>query len=144
VRIDPSRAFAYRELGAALLSLERSAEAIGELRAALAIEPASAATHHHLGSRSGRRPDRRGARPSRDGREPGSEDADIQNHWGVALTLAGRRDDAAARFREAVRLRPDDADAQQNLRTSWPGPGRAVKRSGHGSVLIDGCRARSP
>jgi Flp pilus assembly protein TadD len=42
-------------------------------------------------------------------------DAAIHNDLGVALLGLGRRDEAAAEFREAVRIRPDLAEAKANL-----------------------------
>jgi Tfp pilus assembly protein PilF len=41
--------------------------------------------------------------------------ADVHNNYGIALALRGRTAEAAAEFREALRLNPDLADARTNL-----------------------------
>jgi Tfp pilus assembly protein PilF len=41
--------------------------------------------------------------------------ADVRNNYGIALALGGRPAEAAAEFREALRLNPNLADARTNL-----------------------------
>jgi tetratricopeptide (TPR) repeat protein len=58
-------------------------------------------------------------------------DAAIRNFRGIALTQLGRSDDAAAEYREAIRLNPQLADAYRNLgHLEWteghPDPARAA------------------
>jgi Flp pilus assembly protein TadD len=43
------------------------------------------------------------------------DSAEVHNNLGVALVRLGRRDEAIAHFREALRLQPGDIGARDNL-----------------------------
>ncbi|MBT3414431.1 MAG: tetratricopeptide repeat protein, partial [Nitrospina sp.] len=41
---------------------------------------------------------------------------DVYNNWGVALLMEGKTQEAITRFQKALELKPDFADARNNLK----------------------------
>ncbi len=119
----PDHPVALNTLGAALLSAGSTAEAAALFERALAASPsytnarynlanAMAIQHHWADSADGFRkvlaenPDDQGAR-----RHLG----EVLRLWGDQSAQAGRLDEAAARLREALQFRPDDAPLHSDL-----------------------------
>ncbi|HUL52465.1 MAG TPA: tetratricopeptide repeat protein [Opitutaceae bacterium] len=112
----PDNARAHHRLGILLLTAGRPAEAIGQYREALRIEPGNPdiriALAHAL-VETGRIAEAIDcyeqilrARP---------ELAEVHNNLGIALVRAGRGPEGSGHFEEALRLKPDYAEAHNNL-----------------------------
>jgi tetratricopeptide (TPR) repeat protein len=119
VRIDPTYAEAFNNLGANLAVLGRLDEAIQNYREALRIEPDNARAHNNLGRAL--EDERHLDEAIQQYREalkihPGYALA----HFNLARTLhaRGQLEEAIAHYREAVRLSPDFAPAQRALRSA--------------------------
>jgi tetratricopeptide (TPR) repeat protein len=104
--------------------LDKTQEAIGYYRAALALRPDASAVYSGLGCalfNSGQLPEALAAWQQAVRLAP--QYAPSRNNLGAALLELGRRDEAIAEFREAIALDPQNAGAHNNL-------GEAMHRSG--------------
>ncbi len=121
IAASPNFARAHLALGKALLQDGKVPEAITELQEAARLDPQSGEAHYQLGlalSRAGRK-DEAGAE-LKQGRELSSADDRTQNvnldiAEGRAALDKGDLDQAATKFRHALKLQPDSSDAQRYL-----------------------------
>ena len=121
IAISPGFARAHLALGKALLQDGKLPEAIPELQQAARLDPQSGEAHYQMGlalSRAGRKEE--AAAELRQGRELSSADDRNQN---VNLDIAEGRaaldksdlDQAATKFRHAIKLQPESSDAHRYL-----------------------------
>jgi len=121
IAASPNFARAHLALGKALLQDGKVAEAITELQEASRLDPQSGEAHYQLGlalSRSGRKDE--AATELKQGRELTSADDRDQNanldiSEGRAALEKGDLDQAATKFRHALKLQPDSSEAQRYL-----------------------------
>ncbi len=135
VALDPEYADAHHNLGLALLKRGRVAEGETELRRSLSIDRAYVPAYLNL-ARSlltrGRHQEALDLLTA--GSQAVPTDADIQSLLGEAYLGLGQTDRAIAAFEESLRLRPDQSELRQRLRSmgaSRPGKGGAPG-GGHG------------
>jgi tetratricopeptide (TPR) repeat protein len=121
VALAPTFARAHLALGKAVLRDGKISEAIEELQEAAKLDPRSGEAHYQLGlalARAGRKDE--GAVEVQKGRDLSSADDRNQN---ANLDIAegqdaldkGDLDQAAAKFRHAIKLQPESSDAQRYL-----------------------------
>jgi tetratricopeptide (TPR) repeat protein len=121
IAISPTFARAYLALGKALLQDGKAPEALTELQEATRLEPQSGEAHYQLGlalARAGRRDE--ATAEVHKGRELSAADERNQNAnldiaEGRAALDKGELDQAATKFRHAVELAPESADARHYL-----------------------------
>jgi tetratricopeptide (TPR) repeat protein len=116
LREDPTNPLRHDAVGDLYLEDNRYDEAIGEYRASLALNAASATTHYNLGyalSLRGRRDEAIAEFEAALRVDP--EYAQAHNNLGALLQLAGRTADARMHYSRAIALRPDNIDARLNL-----------------------------
>jgi tetratricopeptide (TPR) repeat protein len=131
IALDPTFARAHLALGKALLTDRKVAEAIDELREAVRLEPDHGEAHYQLGlalARAGRSEEATSALQK--GRElvaaaDRSQNARLDVADGRAALEKGDLEQAAARFRRAIQLRPDAPDAHRYLGTVLERQGNA-------------------
>jgi tetratricopeptide (TPR) repeat protein len=124
-------------LGTALASQGRSAEAIGHFNEALQLDPDPrhahfSHAHFNLGralAEMGRPREALEHYEQAVHAEPGF--ADAQYNFALSLSSAGRTGEAIEHFREAVRARPDFAAAHNNLAIALAGTGRTAEAISH-------------
>jgi superkiller protein 3 len=123
IGLSPTFARAHLALGKALMRDGQIPEAIAELEEAARLEPKSGEAHYQLGlalARAGRKDE--AAASLAKGRALVAEDDKTQNAVldiaeGQAAFDRGALDEAEARFRRALKLRPDSREAQRYLDT---------------------------
>ena len=123
IELSPTFARAHLALGKAQLRDGNVPDAIAELQEAARLEPKSGEAHYQLGlalARAGRKEEASAALQK--GRELVAADDRTQNASldiaeGRAALERGALDEAAAKFRHALQLRPDSRDAQRYLDT---------------------------
>jgi len=118
VRADPSFAVAHDSLGYARLRQRRFAEAAAEFTEAIRLDPSMAESHASLGAalQAMGQLDASIAAYRRALDFPvNAQSAPVRNSYGVSLAQRGRLQEAAAEFREALRLDPSLQDARNNL-----------------------------
>jgi len=121
IAVSPNFSRAHLGLGKALLQDGKVPEAITELQEAARLDPQSGEAHYQLGlalSRAGRKDE--AATELKQGRELTSADDRNQNanldiSEGRAALDKGDLDQAATKFRHALKLQPDSSDAQRYL-----------------------------
>jgi Flp pilus assembly protein TadD len=118
VRLNPGSASAQNNLGSALFHTNRAEEALEHLMEAVRLQPDDPAAQSNLGDALlmlGR--DREAVDALTKALELpfGRGSPEEQNDLGVALGRLGRLDAAVPHFEEALRLKPDFADARVNL-----------------------------
>jgi Flp pilus assembly protein TadD len=121
IAASPNFAQAHLTLGKALLQDGKVPEAITHLQEAARLDPQSGEAHYQLGlalSRAGRKDE--AAAELKQGRELSSADDRNQNvnldiAEGRAALDKGDLDQAATKFRHALKLQPDSSDAQRYL-----------------------------
>jgi tetratricopeptide (TPR) repeat protein len=121
IAASPNFARAHLALGKAFLQDGKVPEAITELQEAARLDPQSGEAHYQLGlalSRAGRKDE--AATELKQGRELTSADDRDQNvsldiSEGRAALDKGDLDQAATKFRHALKLQPDSSDAQRYL-----------------------------
>lgn len=156
LRITPDSASIHSDLGTALAKSGLPAEAIPEYQAALRLNPDSAIIHNNLGSalqETGRTteaiaeyqfalrldPEYADARRNLANalRAPAPDSAEAHYGLGVDLSNAGRLTAAIAEFEAALRLRPEYAEAQNNLGVALTQiPGRASEALPHFQAAV--------
>jgi Flp pilus assembly protein TadD len=118
IRIDPRSAAGMDSLGYVLIRQGKFSDAVPLLTEAIRLRPDFAPSHASLAGalREIGRIDESIATYRRALQFPeNAASADVHNNYGIALALRGRTAEAAAEFREALRLNPDLADARTNL-----------------------------
>ena len=138
IRLKPDYAEAHNNLGAALGAQGKTEEAIAECRTAIRIKPDYAEAHNNLGNcpeRPGQA--RRGHRriPHRDPPQARLRRGPLQPRR-RALGAQGKTEEAIAECRTAIRLKPDFAEAHNNLGNALSDQGKtdeaiAEYRSSH-------------
>ena len=118
VRAEPTFAVAHDSLGYALLRQNRFADAAAQFTEAIRLEPSLAESHASLGAalQGLGQLDASIAAYRRALEFPvNAQSAPVRNSYGVSLAQRGRLTEAAAEFREALRLDPSSKDARNNL-----------------------------
>jgi tetratricopeptide (TPR) repeat protein len=117
LRFKPSFPEAQGGLGYVLMIQGRYEEGVGHFESALRVKPGYMPALKHFGDlrmRQERVDDAlalyRKALPE------GKEDYELFNNYGVALFARGEREEALRNIREALRIKPDYAEARENLR----------------------------
>ena len=121
IAMSPTFGRAHLTLGKALLQDGKVPEAISELQEAARLDPQSGEAHYQLGlamARAGRKDE--GTAELQKGRELSSADERNQNvnldiAEGRAALDKGDLDQAATKFRHAIKLQPESSDAQRYL-----------------------------
>lgn len=118
LRLDSQSSEARDALGYLLIRQGKFAEAVPHLTEAVRLRPDFGPSHASLAGalrEVGRIDESMAAyRRALEFRE-NALSADVRNNYGIALALGGRPAEAAAEFREALRLNPNLADARTNL-----------------------------
>ncbi len=118
VRLSPESARLRVGLGDALWRAGRLDDAEAELRLALKLPPDDPVAYDTLGNvlqATGRFEEAEKMYRQALALPTGAGRAEIHNDLGVALARQGRQTEAVAKFREALRLKPDFAPAKANL-----------------------------
>ncbi len=118
IRLDPNSATAHDSLGYVLIRQKQFAAAIPPFVEANRLRPNFGPSHASLAGalREVGRLDEAIATYRRAHAFPeNASSPDVHNNYGIALALAGRPQEAAAAWREALRLNPEFADARTNL-----------------------------
>ncbi len=118
LRLDARSAEAHDALGYVLMRQGKFAEAVPHLTEAVRLRPDFGPSHASLGGalqEVGRIEESIAAYRRALEFPENARSADVRNNYGIALALAGRTADAAAEWREALRLNPNLADARTNL-----------------------------
>jgi protein O-mannosyl-transferase len=119
IRIKPAFKQAYNGLGYLLMIQGKQDEAGDLLEKALQIDPAYVQAMKNLGDVRMRQGRIEKAIPLYlKALEYEEEDPELLNNYGVALFFKGEVDEAVLKFRTAVRLKPDYAEARENLQKS--------------------------
>ena len=116
VKVNPSEIDAHEKLAVTYTRLRRFADAEREFRYVLSIDPNSPMTYNNLGSMflfQNRNADAIDALSRAVALDSGL--ANAHNGLGVAYARTGNLDRAAEEWRKALEIRPDFADARQNL-----------------------------
>jgi tetratricopeptide (TPR) repeat protein len=121
IALDPTFARAHLSLGRALLRDSKVSEAVTELQEATKLEPESGDAHYQLGlalARAGRK--EVAAVEVQKGHDLASADERAQNvnldiAEGRAALDRGENDQAASKFRHALKLQPDSPEAHHYL-----------------------------
>jgi tetratricopeptide (TPR) repeat protein len=120
VKVSPSAARPYNNLGSVLMDEGRLPEAIADFRTALRILPTLADAHFNLGLALAKMPGRMPEAISEFQAALREEPRYLRAHIHLGMALAetpGRVPDAIAELQEAVRLQPDSAEALNCLGT---------------------------
>jgi len=156
LRITPDSASAHSDLGTALAKSGKPAEAIPEYQAALRLNPDSAIVHNNLANalqEASRLPEAiaeyqlalRFDPNYGDARQnlaialraPAPDSAEAHYSAGVDLSHAGRLTEATTQFEAALRMRPDFAEAQNNLGVTLTQiPGRESEALAHFQAAV--------
>jgi len=115
-RLTPRSGVVHFDYAMFLFSEGKIDEAIPEFQAALKRSPKHPEAHYYLGRALFLKSDLQGAKTHY--LEAGRLDpkAPVHNELGVIYARLGQTSEAIAQFKEALRLRPDDAQAAENLR----------------------------
>ena len=118
IALDPEYVDAHHNLGLALLKRGKVEEGESELRRALSIDRAYAPAYLNLArSLSGRGEHQEAAEILSAGSRQVPGDADLQSLLGEVYLRLGRKDEAIDAFEQSLRLKPDQADLRQRLKT---------------------------
>jgi Flp pilus assembly protein TadD len=125
IRLAPKSGRVHYEYAMFLFREGKMDEAIPEFQAGLMHSPKHPEAHYHLGRALFVKGDLQGAKIHY--LEAGRLDAKapVHNELGVIYARLGQTSEAIAQFKEALRLRPDDTDAAENLRFVQTNGGRS-------------------
>jgi Flp pilus assembly protein TadD len=118
MRLDPKSASAMDSLGYVLVRQRKFAEAVPLLTEAVRLRPDLAPSYATLAGalmEVGRLDDSIATYQRALSFPENAASADVHNNYGIALAYRGRTAEAAAAWREALRVNPDFADAKTNL-----------------------------
>ena len=116
IRIKPSFKQAYTGLGYLLMIQGKQDEASRLLEKSLEIDPTYAPAMKNLGDVRMRQGRMEEAIPLyRKALHHGEEDPELLNNYGIALFFKGEKEEAVLKIRAALRLKPDYAEARDNL-----------------------------
>jgi len=132
IELEPAFADAYNKLGAALASRGRLDEAIENFSKAIEVNPTYSSAHANLGSAYEQQGRLIEAITEYALAIQSTADTTMaaQTHFKLGRLLAktGKRKEAAENFKEALRLKPDFAQAQQALNNITQGNGSSPDR----------------
>src|SRR6266404_3021489 len=115
-RLAPKSGAVHYDYAMFLFREGKMDEAITEFQAALSHSPNHPEAHYHLGRALFVKGDFEGAKKHYLETARLDPKAPVHNGLGVVYVRLGQTSEAIAQFKEALRLRPDDADAAENLR----------------------------
>jgi tetratricopeptide (TPR) repeat protein len=122
LRIRPSYAQAYSNLGMVLEFSGRPSDAIAQYRTALRWDPGLAEAHHNLGRLLATQGETAAGIAELEAALRSNPDlVEAHLNLGVVLLGAGRRAEAIAEFRRALELRPGYAEAQRMIEKASAG-----------------------
>jgi tetratricopeptide (TPR) repeat protein len=113
---QPEMANLQDDLGDALRRSGQADEAVRCFKRAVAIQPNYGPAHFHLGLMLQRAGALENAATEYEAALTYGASGEVHNNLGVVLIQLGRKADAVAHFREAVRLNPTDSEAASNLK----------------------------
>jgi Flp pilus assembly protein TadD len=116
IRLAPKSARNHYEYAMFLFRQGNLDEAIPEFEAALKHNPNHPEAHYHLGRALYVKGDLEGAKAHYLETARLDPKAPVHSGLGVVYARLGQTSEAIAQFKEALRLRPDDAEAAENLR----------------------------
>jgi protein O-mannosyl-transferase len=118
VRLMPESGMARANLGYALLRTGRTSEAATQLTESLRLQPSYGPAHYIFANvlqQTGRLEEAAQEYRASLALQSGPATAQIHNDLGVTLARLGRMREAIAQFNEALRVKPDHAEARANL-----------------------------
>ncbi len=121
VSLSPKSGKIHYNYGMYLLSSGKLDQAIGEFQAAIQHTPNHPEAHYHLGHALYLKGDLEGARKNYEETARLDRKAPVHNSLGVVYMKLGQRQKAIDQFNEALKQRPDDAAAAENLRFAETG-----------------------
>jgi tetratricopeptide (TPR) repeat protein len=128
VELDPDYADVHHNLGLALLKQGRVEEGESEMRRALGIDTRYGPAYLNLArSLLGRGKSAEAADVLIDGTRLLPADADMQSFLGEAYLRLGQKEKAVAAFEASLRLRPDQAEVRQKLKSIAGGSSGRMK-----------------
>jgi tetratricopeptide (TPR) repeat protein len=116
IQLSPKSGRAHYNYGAFLLVSRKLDQAIAEFQTALRYKPNHPEARYYLGRAFYLKGDLEGAKKQYLEAARLDPKAPVHNSLGVIYMKLGQTSGAIAEFNEALRLRPDDADAAENLR----------------------------
>jgi len=115
-RLSPRSGKVHYEYAMFLADEGKTDSAISEFEIALSHSPKHPEAHYHLGHVLYVRGDFEGAKRHYEQAARLDPKAPVHNSLGVLYMRLGQTSDAISQFQEALRLRPDDTEAAENLR----------------------------
>src|SRR5207248_2389566 len=115
-QLRPKSGRAHYNYGVLLLVSGKLDQAVAEFQTALRHKPKHPEAHYYLGRAFYLKGDLEGAKTHYLEAARLDPKAPLQNSLGVVYMKLGRVSEAIAEFNEALHMRPDDADAAENLR----------------------------
>lgn len=116
VRLNPKSARSHFNFAKFLADDHQPDRAIDEFQKCLERNPKSSEAHYYLGRLYFLKGDLQSAKTHYEQTARLDPTAPVHNSLGVVYMRLGQIPDAVEQFNEALRLRPDDADAAENLR----------------------------
>ena len=132
--LKPDHAEAHNNFGNVLL-LGASAGAVSSYQRALALKPDYAEARNNLASRSRVRESRRRS-GSVSARSPSSQTMPRPTTIWATRSGPGQLDDAVMSYQRALALKPDYAEAHNNLGTALKAQGKLGRRGAHTSARL--------
>ena len=118
ISLEPKLGASHYDYGMFLFHQGKMDRAITEFRTALNYQPNHPEAHYHLGRALFSQGDLEGAKTHYLETARLDPKAPVHNALGVVYMRLGEISQAIAQFKEALRLRPNDADAAENLRVA--------------------------
>jgi Flp pilus assembly protein TadD len=116
LELEPDDVDARNNLGTALQSLGRNAEAIAQFEQALKVKPDCVEGHYNLGNAlAGRGQMDEAISQFQQALKLNPDDAQAHTNLGAALLMRGKIDEAIAQFRRALEIEPGNVKPRDNL-----------------------------